>query len=445
MPAMQSPSVIQSPPRKLAEMLRTFHITIGGLLFASVASAVVEGAELRTSAARRPICRTVSFQEASFQEIVEAPLIIDSMVQSEVFVESCTSCGVAGCDLDCLVPCDRWASFEYLLWWRRGQNFPPLVTTSPAGTAQGDAGVLPDATVLFGDETIGEEARPGGRVSIGAWLNDCRTCGIEGRFFALSEERISFAADSNAFPILARPFRDPASMTQEATLLAFLNFTGPGNVNITGNSNVLGGDFLYRWQAAQSITTKMDFLVGYQFSRIDEDFNINSFSTAINVPGIDGGTTFATSEQFFARNEFHAAQIGLAAAYVNCNWQVDLLAKIAFGNMRETVTIDGQTTIVTPPPNSTTSMQPGPLAGSANSDRHVNDEFAVAPELGINCRYAITECLDLSFGYSFIYWSSIAQAGKQIDSMLNDPPPAFSLNSGSYWVHGLNVGASCRF
>jgi hypothetical protein len=426
-------------------MLRTFHIIVGGLLLASVVSVIAVGAELRTSTVRRPVRRTVSFQQASFQETFEASMTTDSVVQSDVFVESCASCGVAGCALDCLVPAERWATVEYLLWWRRGQNFPPLVTTSPPGTAQGDAGVLPDATVLFGNEAIGEEARPGGRVSIGGWLNDCRTCGVEGRFFVLSEGQFSFAADSNTFPILARPFRDPVTMTQEATLLAFPGFTGPGNVNITGNSNVLGGDFLYRWQAAQSITTKMDFLVGYQFSRIDEDFNINSFSTAISVPGIDSGTTFTTSEQFRARNEFHAAQIGLAAAYANCNWQVDLLAKLAFGNMREVVTIGGQTTIVTPPPGSTTSTTPGPLAGSANSGRQVNDEFAVSPELGINCRYSINECLDLSFGYSFIYWSSIAQAGKQIDPMLNDPPSAFSLNSGSYWVHGLNAGANFRF
>jgi hypothetical protein len=113
--------------------------------------------------------------------------------------------------------------------------------------------------------------------------------------------------------------------------------------------------------------------------------------------------------------------------------------------MREVVTIDGQTTIVTPGPAMTTSTTPGPLAGAANSGRHLNDEFAVSPELMVNCRYAVTECLDLSFGYSFIYWSSVAQAGNQIDSMLNDPPGAFSLNSGSYWVHGLNAGASFRF
>lgn len=426
-------------------MLQIFRSIVGGLLIASVVSANVHGAELRTSSASRPIHRTVSYSDAFFQEAVEAPEAFDFVVEPDAFVESCASCGVAGCALDCLLPSERWASVDYLLWWRRGQHFPALATTSPAGTAQGAAGVLPNATVLFGNETVGEDARPGGRITLGGWFDDCRTCGVEGRFFALGEQQVRFSADSTAFPILARPFRDPIAMTQEATLLAFPGFTGPGNINIASTSDVLGGDALFRWQAARSATTTMDFLVGYQFSRIDESLNINSFATTIDVPGIDPGTTFTTNEQFLARNEFHAAQIGLAATYANCNWSVDLLAKLAFGNMREVVTIGGQTTIVTPGPVPTTNITPGPLAGAANSGQHVNDEFAVSPELGINCRYSINECLDLAFGYSFIYWSSIAQAGDQIDPLLNDPPAAFSLDSGSYWVHGLNVGVNFRF
>lgn len=442
---MQSDQRVREEIGTFAVIQRKSCVSLGSLLFAALFVLNAIGAELRTTAARRQIQRSVSIQEVAFQEAVEAPEMIDVGVEPDIFVESCESCGVAGCALDCLLPSDRWASVEYLLWWRRGQSFPPLVTTSPAGTAQGDAGVLPNATVLFGNDNVGDEARPGGRLVLGGWLNECRTCSVEGRFFVLGEEQINFSADSTAFPILARPFRDPAMMTQEATLLAFPGFTGPGNVNISGTSDVLGGDFLYRWQATQTVTSTMDFLVGYQFSRIDEDFGINSFSTAINVPGIDAGTTFTSMDRFQARNEFHAAQIGLAATYENYDWSIDLLAKLAFGNMREVVTISGQTTIVTPGPATTTNTIPGPLGGAANSGRHVNNEFAVSPEVGINCRYAINQCLDLSFGYSFIYWSSLAQAGNQIDPMLNDPPPAFSLNSGAYWVHGLNIGANFRF
>ena len=50
---------------------------------------------------------------------------------------------------------------------------------------------LNTTTTLFGDETVGNEARPGGRVSLGMWLDDCETCGVEGRFYALGRQTIS--------------------------------------------------------------------------------------------------------------------------------------------------------------------------------------------------------------------------------------------------------------
>ncbi len=213
----------------------------------------------------------------------------------------------------------------------------------------------------------------------------------------LCVERLSplgFRRRLDNFSNLGSAIRDPIATTQEATLLAYPGFTGPGNVNITSNSNVLGGDFpVYRWQAAQSNTTRMDVLLGYQFSRIDEDFNINSATAAINVPGIDAGTTFTTSEWFYARNEFHAGEIGLAATHENCNSSVDLMAIVASGNMRQAVNISGQITIVTPGPAATTNTVPGPLTGT-NVGKHVSDKFAVSPELGVNCRYSVTECLD---------------------------------------------------
>ncbi len=171
-------------------ILRTFRITVSSLLLASVCSSDCRRVlELRTSAARRLINCTASYQEGSFQDAVESPEMIDSVFESDLFADSCASRGVAGCNMGCLDTSMIWGSVEYLRWWRRGQNLPALVTTSPPFTFD-DAGELPDATVLFGNETIGEEARPGGRVTIGSCLDDCRTCGVEGRFSALSDCRL---------------------------------------------------------------------------------------------------------------------------------------------------------------------------------------------------------------------------------------------------------------
>src|SRR5260370_41905692 len=58
-----------------------------------------------------------------------------------------------------------WVEMEYLAWSVKGDRLPPLVTTSPAGTPQAQAGILgpPSTTVLFGDSSVNGGLRPRGR------------------------------------------------------------------------------------------------------------------------------------------------------------------------------------------------------------------------------------------------------------------------------------------
>src|SRR5262245_16532969 len=67
-----------------------------------------------------------------------------------------------------------WVEAEFLLWWMRGDRVPPLVTGSPPGAPIGQAGVLgvPGTVVLFGGERTNSDARSGGRLTIGVWLDD---------------------------------------------------------------------------------------------------------------------------------------------------------------------------------------------------------------------------------------------------------------------------------
>ena len=47
-----------------------------------------------------------------------------------------------------------WVGVDYLGFWVKGNHIPPLVTTSPLGTPQNQAGVLgqPGTSILFGDQ-----------------------------------------------------------------------------------------------------------------------------------------------------------------------------------------------------------------------------------------------------------------------------------------------------
>lgn len=53
-----------------------------------------------------------------------------------------------------------WGSFEFVLWWRRSQEMPPLVTTSPDGTNADLAGVLgePTTQVLYPTDSQNSDA-----------------------------------------------------------------------------------------------------------------------------------------------------------------------------------------------------------------------------------------------------------------------------------------------
>ena len=73
---------------------------------------------------------------------------------------------------------DKWVYFDadYLLWWVRGAHLPPLVTSSPPGTAIQNAGVLgePGTRVLYGDELTSSGPWSGIRLRGGVGLDDFR-------------------------------------------------------------------------------------------------------------------------------------------------------------------------------------------------------------------------------------------------------------------------------
>src|SRR5207237_7661206 len=78
-----------------------------------------------------------------------------------------------------------WAEAEYLRWTVKGDKLPALVTTSPPGTPPAQRGVLgfPGTAVLFGDSTVNDGWRSGGRAGPGFGSVDRRRAGLGPGFF----------------------------------------------------------------------------------------------------------------------------------------------------------------------------------------------------------------------------------------------------------------------
>jgi hypothetical protein len=134
-----------------------------------------------------------------------------------------------------------------------------------------------------------------------------------------------------------------------------------------------------------------------------------------------------------------------------------LLAKFAFGKMRQTVRVDGV--------GQFTDLGGGvfPTSGllaqaATNGGTHVQDEFAFMEDIKIALAYWPTSRLKISAGYALMYWSSVVRPGDHIDfgvdgRILLDPAnppadavrPAFAFRPVGYYVHGLNLGMEYRF
>ena len=129
-----------------------------------------------------------------------------------------------------------WIRGEYLHWWTDGLEVPPLVTSSPAGTPQNEAGILgqPSTSVLFGDTGLNDDNRSGGQVTFGCCPAGCNV-GIEVSYLVLEQESVSFQSTSQGDPVLARPFFNVETQRNDAYLVAFSELA-EGSVSVAANT-----------------------------------------------------------------------------------------------------------------------------------------------------------------------------------------------------------------
>jgi len=354
--------------------------------------------------------------------------------------------------------CGRFeARGEFLLWWTQGSRVPPLVTTSPDGTAAEQAGVLGQdtTTILFGGESLAGSSRSGGRITMTYWLQPNRCTGIEASYLGIGRETNSFFAQSEGDPILARPFfniRNDDDDEQDSLLVAHPD-RAEGRVGATVAAEFQGVEVLLRWAMLQQDAHRMDFVVGYRYQRLDDGLLISQFTESTDP--VSQGTTVDLFDQFQSRNRFHGAEFGLLYSERYCRWSMEMLMKLGFGNTHSRVLIDGSTT-TTVPGQSPVTTSGGLLALPTNMGVYGDNHFTMIPEFGITLGYDLTPRLRATFGYTFIYWSNVARAGDQIDLDVNDsqlsggtldgaPRPEFIWITTDFWAQGLNFGLECRY
>ena len=381
-------------------------------------------------------------------------------------------CGPCGpCGPPCRVFSDVYAKTDYLLWWMRGMNVPPLVTTGPNADHPGVLGQGPGlATILFGDTQIDDRVRSGGRLQLGGWLDDCHTLAIEADFLALEPARTHFRDWSDGNPIVSRPFINDATGQQDVEFVAFPagnRASLAGAVNVDAFTRFESTGALLRFATCRQNacwtdsccnafhdSIRTDFLLGYRFLRLDDRLQIveqlTSTDTTVGSPS-PAGTSGLIRDQFNTTNEFNGGEIGFDSEIRRNRWSLDLLTKIALGDNHEICDIAGFTrnTSLT---GVQTSQPVGLLATATNSGHHVTDRFAVVPEVTATLGFQLTGHTALTFGYTLVYWSQVARAGDQIDFRVPTPGsatttghPEFPSANTGFWAQGLNFGFDFRW
>lgn len=367
------------------------------------------------------------------------------------------------------------------MWWTNGTRLPPLVTTSPQGTSVANAGVLGrNTTVLFGNETVGNDIRGGFRTTLGMWLDRCHAWSVEFDYLSLGERANNFSQGSTGDTILARPFFNTETNAQASELVAYPGVV-EGTVSadtknyfqsagVTMGYNLCSCNSCCECDPCEELSScgscdpcspcgppmiygcRTDLLVGFRYYNLSDRVGITE-NLLVTEPGPAFGTTFDIHDNFRARNDFYGSEIGLRTKLYRGRWSLDIMTKIAMGNNHQTITIDGQTAITEPP---TTNYAAGILAGGTNDGTYERDTLTLIPQLSLQVGYQVSRHCKTYIGYDILYWGSVARAADQIDLNVdprNFPPvvsrglpfPEFPGKTDSFWAQGLNLGAEFQF
>jgi hypothetical protein len=366
-----------------------------------------------------------------------------------------------------LVPCDPfgpdpgriYARADYLMWWFKQAHVPVLLTTGPDEPPGVGTGILgmPGTQVVFAGD-VGGGLRSGARLTVGMWCDDDCQTGVEASGFFIGQRSFRFLAGSNQFPVISRPFFDlNAGMesAQEATRPGI----STGSVSIGGPSSLWGAEIDLRCNLCETCNSRLDFLAGPRYLQLDEGLNIHESLLGQAGAGPFAGSHIDVDDHFDTRNQFYGGQVGLDYRLNRGPFSIDLVGKVALGDSHEVVSIQGAQRVVSPT-GAVSTFNGGLLALPSNSGQFTRDQFAVVPEVGVNLGYQVTDWCRLIVGYNFLYWSSVARPGDQIDRVIdvtqipNGPTPAGpasmvrpvgGVHSTDFWAQGVSFGLEFRY
>lgn len=357
----------------------------------------------------------------------------------------------ASCPSECSTP-RWWGGVDYLLWFPKDMPFNAAVfTQSTPGAVNGvPPGAIgnPNTRILYGANPIDFGSFNGGRAEVGYWFNPARTLGAQARGFVLERGgEFFFAQSALADPLgLYRPFhaQTPTFVGEEAAAVG----VGPlsfGSAYAAATTHLWGFDADAVWNMRDRSCYRLDATVGFRYLDLRETLTLGGVNYFRGPRGAQTDTEVV--DTLGTRNQFYGPQFG---AKLTLNYgRIDLLgtAKLALGTTHEIEDNAGFTYVngVSKP------AERGLLVSQFNEGTLVRDRFAVIPEVGVKASYRVTENLNATFGYDFLYLSNVVRPGDQVNRALtfdvaaNRTGPSAAAVPGDYFAHGFSVGVGFTY
>lgn len=353
-----------------------------------------------------------------------------------------------------------WFRAEALAWWSKNSPMPvPVVTLgNPANNIPGAIG-QPDTSILLGGQDIKVPGQGGGRYTFGFSFDPAQTWGFEASYFSLASAGVTQRVTSNGrvgSAFLAFPFFDPLASHESASPISFPGAFA-GTAVLSTQSFLQGTDLNFLHNVMSSDGVRVDLLGGLRYVNLQEslDFNTRSPNVPPHPPAF-----FNTFDSFGTNNRFYGGQVGVRASYDANRFFVNAAGKLAMGGTVETVSVNGGTFT-----NINGGFQSAPgayLSQPTNLGTQTRDQFAVVPELNLNFGFRLRPWASVIVGYSFLYISSVARPGDQIDRVINPSQssaitnnfpatltgparPELNVHNTDFWAQGLNFALELRF
>lgn len=361
-----------------------------------------------------------------------------------------------------------WFNAEYAFAFIRSPNSNvPLVTSTTQVTPRAGALDDPNARVIY-SSNIGYDQFSGIRTEFGAFLDKDHTVSVEGvaQWLPGNHERFSATSDGNGTPGILRPVFDVTTGT-ELALIDALPGVAAGRVDVDARSEMFGFELNTRYHHCLiEDRWYVDGLVGFRYLRLAESLTIRDQVTPLSNgvlrflgTNLQVGDSLADQDTFLATNKFYGGQVGGRMRFEGCWWLVHLQGKIAVGATDEEGTINGFSQLRSGA--STQIASGGILALPSNSGTNNVTLFGIVPEGSINFGLKFHNCVQLTAGYNFLYWSQVIRPSSLIDrtvnvttiptaqafSPINTAPfrPTPNLNGEGFWVHSLSLKLAVAF